>query len=120
MAKFIDIDVDGIEALREQLGNRAAKRIRKSVSSDIEQGVDQMAEDSYQKAPVETGALRNSIKASVKREGWAEYIYGSHLPYAQRQEYEHRPKAGYFRKAIWAETPELEAKLLITLKRHLE
>lgn len=66
-----------------------------------EEYTDYMAEQASDNAPVDTGALANSILASVEKEAPMTYLFGSHLPYAQRQEYEHRTKKAYFRRAIW-------------------
>lgn len=118
MAKF-KFDIQGVDEVQRALGRQAASALKRQVADDISEGVDAMAEGAYDNAPVETGALRSSILASVKREGLMEYIFGSHLPYAQRQEYEHKTKKAYFRRAIWAETPQLESKLAITIKRRL-
>ncbi len=96
---------------------KKSKELRRAIEGDIREGVDEMAEGSHKLAPVETGALKASILASVDKRGWAEYVYGSHLPYAQRQNYEHETRGYYFHRAIWAETPELYAKLKITVAR---
>jgi len=52
-------------------------------------------------APRLTGQLANSIdiyeKATMRR------VVGSDKPYAQRQEYEHASRKGFFRNALWKE-----------------
>lgn len=60
-----------------------------------------MANDTAHGAPVDTGKLKNSFPSSVTKEGTAKWSYGSDLPYAVRQEYEHHSRKGFIRKAIW-------------------
>jgi hypothetical protein len=60
-----------------------------------------MANETAQKAPVETGALKNSFTASVRKEADVLWSYGSDLPYATPQEYEHKTKKGFVRKTVW-------------------
>src|SRR5690625_864356 len=69
-----------------------------------------MANESGGMAPVDTGDLRASIIASPRRIGPATWQYGSELPYARRQEYEHATKKGFIRKSVWNNrTPYREA-----------
>lgn len=119
MPKWV-FEYDGVDEVQDKLGKIAAKKLRKAIHVDINEGVSAMAERSYDYAPVETGALRSSILASVQKEGDMEYIYGSHLPYAQRQEYEHKTKKAYFRRSIREETPQLGSKIKSTIKRRLD
>lgn len=118
MAKF-KFEINGIDEIQSKLGKYAAKSLEKSIHVDIAEGINEMAEMSYDLAPVDTGALRSSILASVSREGSMEYIYGSTLPYAQWQEYKHETNGAYFRRAVWAETPELKQKIGFTVRRRL-
>jgi hypothetical protein len=60
-----------------------------------------MANESAEMAPRLTGKLKNSITASVEQESEGVWTYGSDLPYATRQEYEHRSKKGFIRKSVW-------------------
>ena len=69
-----------------------------------------MANESAANAPVKSSDLRNSILASPRRIGPATWEYGSELPYARRQEYEHATKKGFIRKSVWNNrTPYREA-----------
>jgi len=63
--------------------------------------VRQMANQSAAMAPVKDSYLRNSIMASPQQESKGVWTYGSNLPYAQRQEYEHRSHKGFIRKSVW-------------------
>src|SRR5690554_5287243 len=60
-----------------------------------------MANDSAAMAPVDTGDLRANIVASPHRLEPAVWEYGGTLPYARRQEYEHKSKKGFIRKSVW-------------------
>lgn len=69
-----------------------------------------MANESAANAPVKSGDLRASITSSPRRIGPATWEYGSELPYARRQEYEHASKKGFIRKSVWNNrTPYREA-----------
>lgn len=69
-----------------------------------------MANESGQMAPVKDNVLRPSIIASPRRISNAVWEYGSDLPYARRQEYEHASKKGFIRKSVWNNrTPYREA-----------
>src|SRR5690625_419552 len=120
-------EMRGLEDVQKDLGRRGANRLRRYIDDDIEQGVRDMAETSSELAPVETGDLSRSILSSVERVNLMEYLYGSHLPYAQRQEYEHNgkiggdptPKRAFFRKSIAKHTPEIEWKIKQTIQYRL-
>lgn len=60
-----------------------------------------MANESGEMAPVDSGDLRNSIIASPRQIGPSTWQYGSELPYARRQEYEHTSRKGFIRKSAW-------------------
>lgn len=113
------VDFKGLDEVVDALGHNARRRLNHQLRDDIEEGTWDIAEQAYDNAPVDTGALRASILASVTREGKMNYIFGSHLPYAQRQEYEHVPYGAYFRKAIWKEAPKLGDKIGFTVQRSL-
>ncbi len=69
-----------------------------------------MANESAEMAPVDSGDLRASIAASPERLANAVWQYGSDLPYARRQEYEHASRKGFIRKSVWNNrTPYREA-----------
>lgn len=111
--------VSGIYEVKKKLGARAARLLDAAIEVDMAQGARKMTLQAYKNAPVDTGALRTSILASVKKEGDKEYIFGSALPYAQRQEYEHRTKKQYLHRAVRSETPRLKRDLVNTIKRQL-
>lgn len=96
----------------------ADKVIKAFETSDILGDIDRitetytrkMANTTAERAPVKSGKLRDSFPPSVRKEGPGIWSYGSHLPYATRQEYEHRTKKGFVRKTVWENrTPYREA-----------
>jgi hypothetical protein len=105
------IDFDGVDLVKRKYGRSGARKLRKRVGLAIEEGVRGMAENSYQRSPKDTTALANSILASVQKEAPLTWYYGSTMPYAQRQEYEHKTKRGYFRFAIWEEAPIIKGRI---------
>lgn len=113
------IEFDGVGNVRRSLGRGAARRIRKQAGVRVEQGVDNMAHRSFDYAPKDTTALAHSIMASVHKEAPLTWVYGSTMPYAQRQEYEHKTKKAYFRRAIWFEMPLLKESLEAMIKANL-
>lgn len=106
-----EVEFKGVGKVKRKLGRRGANQLRKRVGLAIEQGVDDMAEQAYQNAPKDTTALAQSILASVSKEAPLTWYFGSHMPYAQRQEYEHKTKKAYFRRAIWQEMPFIQERL---------
>jgi hypothetical protein len=60
-----------------------------------------MANETAMAAPVDTGRLKNSFPPSVRKEGDVSWSYGSDVPYAKKQEYEHKTKKGFVRKTVW-------------------
>lgn len=115
----VKFNTEEIKGLKHTLGTKAAERVQKQISVDIGEGTETMAEQAYDNAPVDTGALRSSILASVQKDGKMVYVFGSHLPYAQYQEYNHVPYGAYFRKAIWQEQSEIADKIGLTVKSKL-
>lgn len=75
--------------------------VERALGDVVEEYTDYMAAQASDNAPIDTGALKADILSSVEREAPLSRIFGSDLPYAQRQEYEHKTKNAYFRRAIW-------------------
>ncbi|WP_181349391.1 HK97 gp10 family phage protein [Thalassobacillus sp. CUG 92003] len=94
-----------------------ANELRADLDKTAERGTRSMANQASKNAPIDTGALKASIPASVQQEEELSWLFGSHLPYAQRQEYEHRTKKAYFRRAIWAGEGPLERQIRQTVER---
>jgi hypothetical protein len=114
------IEFDGVGNVKRKLGKGAANRLRKRIGHAIKEGTYDMAEQAYENAPKDTTALANSIMGSVEREAPLTWYFGSTLPYAQRQEYEHKTKKAYFRRAIWQETPLIYDNISHMVKDHFK
>lgn len=104
-----NVKVQGIEKVMQGFTQKAlAAQYR--ADKVTETYVRKMANESASNAPVESGDLRASIIASPRRISNAVWEYGSELPYARRQEYEHATRKGFIRKAVWNNrTPYREA-----------
>lgn len=118
MAQY-KVTFKGIDEVRRHLGANSASKMKRQIDEDLSEGIRDMADNSAEKAPVDTGALRSSILASVRKLSRHHYMYGSTMPYAQRQNYEHQTKKYYFERAVNEEAPEIKDKIVITIKRHL-
>ena len=96
----INIKVKGLDKVMNDFSLRGVQA-QYRVDKVTETYTRKMANESTKMAPVDTGALRASIAASPRRLQVGTWEYGSHLPYARRQEYEHKTKRGFIRKAVW-------------------
>lgn len=101
MAKF-DVKVEGVDKLLRKLDRISGAKAVADIDRITEAYARKMAAESARMAPVKTGALKNSIakspRPSDEPHAWE---WGSHLPYATRQEYEHRTHKAFARRAIW-------------------
>ena len=105
----LNVKVDGLDKVMKDF---SLKGIQAQGNADkiTETYTRKMANESGRMAPVDSGDLRASIIASPRRLQSATWEYGSELPYARRQEYEHRSKKGFIRKSVWKNrTPYREA-----------
>ncbi|GIN10217.1 hypothetical protein J26TS2_00840 [Shouchella clausii] len=94
----ISIKIEGLDGVLKSLSDEVA---RKQFDQETERTARKMANAAANNAPRETGALKNSLVASVRKEADVEWSFGSDLPYAQRQEYEHATKKAFVRRAVW-------------------
>lgn len=96
----INIRVQGIEKVMNdfsQKGLAAQYRADKVTETYTRK----MANESAGMAPVKSGDMRANILASPRRVSNAVWEYGGTLAYTRRQEYEHKSKKGFIRKAVW-------------------
>lgn len=95
-----NVKVQGVEKIMQGFSQKAlAAQYR--ADKVTETYTRKMANESGEMAPVDSGDLRASIIASPERLKNALWQYGSDLPYAQTQEYEHATKKGFIRKSVW-------------------
>lgn len=98
----INVKVSGIDETLKQFGKWTGQAYAKDIDKVSETYARKMAKESAGKAPVDTGSLKASIAASPQPgETLGEWTYGSDLPYARRQEYEHASKKGFIREVVW-------------------
>lgn len=96
----INVKVQGIDKVMRGFDQRAKEAVVRA-DKVTETYTRKMANESAGMAPVDSGDLQNSILASPRRISNALWQYGSELPYARRQEYEHKSKKGFIRKSVW-------------------
>lgn len=103
MAKEFNVRVDGVSDVLKMFDSVSADEAVRDIEKITETYARKMARDAADMAPVKTGRLKNSLAASPRKAEDEEltWIWGSDLPYATRQEYEHRSKKAFVRKSIW-------------------
>ncbi len=97
---MMNVKVQGVNKVINSFSLRGTKA-RMRADKVTETYTRKMANESGKMAPVDTHALQNSIIASPEKLDDALWQYGSDLPYANIQEYEHATKKGFIRKAVW-------------------
>ena len=101
----INVKVEGLDVIMRKLASAGADALS-NADKVTETYARKMANEAGAAAPVLDNELRPSIIASPRRIGPSEWEFGSTLPYARRQEYEHATKKGFIRNAVWNnETP---------------
>lgn len=98
-----NVRVFGIEDVLRRLDRQIGEVAIRDVDRITETYARKMAEESAGLAPIDSGALRNSLASSPQQSEDSEHVweYGSNLPYANRQEYEHATNKGFVRKSVW-------------------
>lgn len=105
----INIKADGIDEVMDQFGKWTGQSYAKDIDKVSETYARKMAKESAGKAPIgpdrhdrRGGSLRASIASSPEPgDELGVWTYGSDLPYARRQEYEHASKKGFIREVVW-------------------
>ena len=94
----INVKVQGLDAVLKDFSAKVTETYTRK-----------MANESAAMAPVLSGDLRASIAASPRRLKLATWEFGSSLPYARRQEYEHASRKGFIRKSVWRNRNDYQA-----------
>src|SRR5690625_6470646 len=81
--------------------SEAIFRSKYRVEKVTENNTRKMENDAGQAATVRDNILRPDIITSPRRLKLGTWEFGSSLPYARRQEYEHATKRGFIRKSVW-------------------
>lgn len=94
-----------VTGIKETLA-RLEKQLGKDAVSDVDKITEtyarKMSADSARFAPILDGFLRGSIASSPEPDRQPNiWRWGSNLPYARRQEYEHSTNKAFIRRAIW-------------------
>lgn len=98
MSRTFNVNVSGLNDVLRMLDDGPLKT---DLDRITEAYTRKMANETAQAAPVDTGKLKNSFPPSVRKEADVSWSYGSDVPYAKKQEYEHRTKKGFVRKTVW-------------------
>ena len=80
--------------------SRLADSAKQNVADTTEAYARKIANEAAEAAPELNGYLKNSITSSPTEVAFGLWEFGSDLPYATRQEYEHATKKGFMRNAI--------------------
>lgn len=97
----LNVKVTGVDDIIRKLNRHMGAQAIADVDKITEAYARSMANESAEMAPVKDGALRNSIASSPEQIEEHVWQYGSNLPYAKRQEYEHKTNKAFIRKSIW-------------------
>lgn len=94
------VKAKGVDRVIQSLGSEGAKALENKLDKIVEANAIKIVNQAKENAPERDRNLKRSIHlygrpAKLKR------TIGSNMPYAQRQEYEHKSKRGYFRRALW-------------------
>lgn len=111
------IRVTGLDEVLESLGERGGKRLAEEIDGIVEQVVFEMINDARTMTPRDTGKLANSIDMVDQDTKPMERTFGSDVPYATRQEYEHATQKGFMRKAVWNNRTYLRDEINDAIKR---
>ncbi len=96
----LNVSVKGLDEAINGLSRRAIGARTKS-DRVTETYTRKMANEAGEGAPVEFGDLRANLLASPHRLAPGSWQFGGTLAYTRRQEYEHKTKRGFIRKAVW-------------------
>lgn len=98
----LSVSVKGIDELVKRLDASARSKVASETAKVTETYTRKMANESAENAPVKSSLLRNSIVASPRKsDAEGVWEWGSNVAYARRQEYEHKSRKGFIRKAVW-------------------
>jgi len=101
----------GIDEVLKRFKHFYDDSTKEAVGKTVETYARKMANDAAHNAPIRDGFLKNSLASSPERVAQMTWTFGSNLPYALRQEYEHRSHKGFVRRSIWANREAYRAAL---------
>lgn len=106
----LDIKVDGLDEVMRKF-SLAGIQAQGDADKVTETYARKMANEAGANAPVDSSDLRANLIASPRRLGPAAWEFGGTLAYTRRQEYEHKSKKGFIRKAVWDNRTAYREKL---------
>lgn len=115
----IRVQTSGLGKLRRNLGRDGADDLKAALELDMATETRNIAMATADATPVDTGALQASIRHSSHRAGQLTYAYGSKMPYALRQEYEHKEKKRWMRNNYEKGQKKMVKTFTLTIKKQL-
>ena len=115
MTRF-NISVKGLDSVMKDF-SEAGRKAQDNADKVTETYTRKMANEGADMAPVDTSALKNNLLASPRRISPGVWEFGGTLAYTRRQEYEHKTKKGFIRKAVWRNRNDYREKLREELAR---
>lgn len=109
--------VTGLDEVLRTLGRAGAEALAEEIDGVVERKTFEMINDARTMAPRKTGQLANSIDMVDQETKPMSRTFGSDLPYATRQEYEHATQKGFMRKAIWNNRTPLRDEIKDAIRR---
>lgn len=97
---MINISVKGLDEVMKDF-SLAGLKAQGNADKVTETYTRKMANEAAAMAPVDSSDLINNLLASPHRMSAGVWEFGGTLPYTRRQEYEHKTKKGFIRKATW-------------------
>ena len=96
----LNVNVKGLDSVMKDF-SLAGIKAQGNADKVTETYTRKMANDSAGMAPVKSGDMRANLASSPHRNAPASWQFGGTLPYTRRQEYEHKTRKGFIRKAVW-------------------
>lgn len=97
----INIKTIGLDAVMKDFAKFYDGKTKEAVGNTVETYARKMAADAADNAPILSGELKGSLASSPEQVNPTTWTFGSDLPYARRQEYEHKSNKGFVRRSIW-------------------
>lgn len=119
MAKTFNVKVTGLEETLRKLDKQLGQQAIDDIDNITEAYAKKMAAESAEMAPLKDAFLKNSIASSpqVSNDDIRVWEYGSNLPYATRQEYEHKTNKAFIRKSVWNNREQYRAAIRKRISR---
>lgn len=106
-----DVKAVGLDVVMKRFKHMADAATQEAVGKTVETYARKMAADAATNAPIKDGFLKNSLASSPQKLDGTTWTFGSDLPYARRQEYEHKSHKGFVRRSIWTNREAYRAAL---------